>query len=39
MGKVRKERDLIGLVIVWAILLQSIALHFTSSSLNAAVLA
>jgi hypothetical protein len=38
MGWLRKERDLIGLVAVWAILLQSIVLPFTSS-LHAATLA
>ena len=30
MGWLRKERDLIGLVVVWAILLQAIILPFTS---------
>ncbi|HUU67384.1 MAG TPA: hypothetical protein VMW57_08930 [Methyloceanibacter sp.] len=30
MGWLRKERDLIGLVVVWTILLQSIVLPFTS---------
>ena len=30
MGWLRKERDLIGLVVVWTILLQSIVLPFTA---------
>ncbi len=38
MGWLRKERDLIGLVVVWTILLQSIILPFTSG-LHAAALA
>jgi hypothetical protein len=37
MGWLRKERDLIGLVVVWAILLQAIVLPFTSG-LHAATL-
>jgi len=37
MGWLRKERDLIGLVVVWTLLLQSIVLPFTSG-LHAAML-
>ena len=37
MGWLRKQRDLIGLVVVWTILLQSIVLPFTTG-LHAAVL-
>jgi hypothetical protein len=37
MGWLRKERDLIGLVVVWTILLQSIVLPFTTG-LHAATL-
>ncbi len=37
MGWLRKERDLLGLLVVWAILLQSIALPFTTG-LHAATL-
>ncbi|MEZ5826884.1 MAG: hypothetical protein R3D30_07195 [Hyphomicrobiales bacterium] len=37
MGWLRKERDLIGLVVVWTILLQSIVLPFTTG-LHAAML-
>jgi hypothetical protein len=37
MGWLRKQRDLLGLVVVWAILLQSIALPFTTG-LHAATL-
>jgi hypothetical protein len=37
MGWLRKERDLIGLVVVWTLLLQSIVLPFTSG-LHAATL-
>jgi hypothetical protein len=37
MGWLRKESDLIGLVVVWAILLQSIVLPFTTG-LHAAML-
>jgi hypothetical protein len=38
MGWLRKERDLIGLVAVWTILLQSIILPFTSGLHAAALL-
>jgi len=31
MGWLRKQRDLIGLVVVWGILLQSLALSFTTA--------
>lgn len=37
MGWLRKERDLIGLVVIWTILLQSIVLPFTTG-LHAATL-
>lgn len=37
MSWLRKQRDLLGLVVVWALLLQSIALPFTTG-LHAAVL-
>ena len=37
MGWLRKQRDLLGLLVVWAILLQSIALPFTTG-LHAATL-